>query len=93
MLHWPALVNTHEWQRVLHDLATAVGWVARASRVLLLLVLWPLIFGVLAMIAGLLGWHGHATGPDGIAGQLFSLMLALFILVTSQALVGREDEI
>ena len=92
MLRWHAAAAPHEGRHALRDLAHAAHWVERVARTLLVLLLWPLIYGVLAMIAGVYGWHDSAVGADGVNGQLFALMLTLFILVMSQALVGRDCE-
>ena len=92
MLRWSATAASHRGRRALHDMATAAQWLAKVSRALLVLTLWPLIFGVLALIAGLFGWYGPSTGPDNMTGQLFSLMLVLFILVMSQALLVRDAD-
>lgn len=93
MLNWPAAAASHEGRRALHDLARAAHRAERVSRTLLALVVWPSIFGVLAMIAGLYGWPGSVVGVEGMAGQLLSLMLALFILVIAQALLDRDAEL
>ena len=92
MLRWPVAAAAHEGRRALRELATAAHWVGRVARALLALLLWPLIFGVLAMIAGVYGWHDSAQVADGVSRQLFALTLALFILVMTQALVARDCE-
>ena len=73
--------------------AAEASWLDRMSRAAFVLALWPMIFAVLATIAGLVGWYGPASGAGSTAGKLFSMMLVLFILVMSQALVGRDVEL
>ena len=49
-------------------------------------------FVVLALISGMFGWTAVAANMNGFAVQLFSLLLALFILAVSLSLIGANIE-
>lgn len=66
--------------------------VERAVWSVLVALLWPAVFTLMAAIAGLLA--GSAVTPTATleANLLFSLLLALFVLVMGTALVDSDDE-
>lgn len=49
---------------------------------------WTLIFLVVALVAGLLGFGGLASASAGIARILFGLFLILFIASLIMQLIG-----
>ena len=52
------------------------------------LLKWAVIFGGIALLAGLLGFTGIAVGAADVAKVLFVLFLVLFIAVVLFALLG-----
>ena len=58
----------------------------RCALALVVLMLWPLIFAVTALVCGVFGLTAFADGASGIASLLFKLLLVLFTLVVALAL-------
>jgi uncharacterized membrane protein YtjA (UPF0391 family) len=50
---------------------------------------WTLVFLVVALVAGLLGFGGVATAASGIAQVLFFIFLALFLVSLIAGLMRR----
>jgi uncharacterized membrane protein YtjA (UPF0391 family) len=51
---------------------------------------WALIFFVISIIAGVLGFSGIAAGAATIAKWLFFIALAIFVLLLALALIAGE---
>ena len=49
---------------------------------------WAIIFAVISLLAGVLGFGGLAAGAAGIAKFLFVAFLIAFLLVLTLAIVG-----
>lgn len=62
----------------------------RCALALVVLMLWPLIFAVTALVCGMFGLTAVADGASGIASLLFKLLLVLFTLVVALALFAAD---
>jgi uncharacterized membrane protein YtjA (UPF0391 family) len=51
---------------------------------------WALIFLVISLVAGALGFNGVARGASSIAKILFGIFLAIFIILLILALLAGE---
>lgn len=92
MLKSAAVATAHALRPGLRLLLAAAVQVERVAFAAVVVMLWPLIFVVLALISGMFGWTAVAANMNGFAVQLFSLLLALFILVVSLSLIGANIE-
>ena len=52
---------------------------------------WALVFFVIAIIAGLLGFGGIAFAAAGIAKILFFMFLGIFVVMLLTGLMGRRS--
>ncbi len=75
-------------------LLRAAGWARRAERsvwALLVSLLWPAVFALIAAIAGMVVWA--AISPATLqASLLSSLVLVLFVLVMVTVLLGADAD-
>jgi uncharacterized membrane protein YtjA (UPF0391 family) len=51
---------------------------------------WALVFFIIAIVAGLLGFGGIASAAGGIAQVLFFVFLVIFLVTLVMGLVGRR---
>ena len=49
---------------------------------------WALIFAVISIVAGILGFTGIAAGAAGVAKVLFGVALLVFLALITMALLG-----
>jgi len=52
---------------------------------------WALVFLVIALVAGLLGFGGIASAATGIAQILFFAFLVVFIIALMMGLINRRS--
>jgi uncharacterized membrane protein YtjA (UPF0391 family) len=51
---------------------------------------WALVFLVIALVAGLLGFGGVATAASGIAQVLFFVFVVVFVIALIMGLLSRR---
>ena len=90
MLKSAAVLAERALRRGVRVLVAGLVWLEQTAFALFVVMVWPLIFVVLAMIAGMFGWTGFAASVNSVAVQLFTLLLVLFVLVVSMALAGAD---
>ncbi len=70
-------------------------WAARVERsvwALLVSLLWPAVFALIAVIGGMVAWAALTSAASLPFNLLYSLLLALFVLVMATILLNADAD-